>query len=166
MTSKILGLLIGLFFLQMSSCDKTDITAVSNLEGNWLLKNVFLSDAIDTPCGWEAGEHEPINFDVKKESDNYSFGGNSVVNAYFGNLKVLSYDKDTKTGKLEISNLGSTKKAGPPLLMNCETRFFNQLQTAIDFGFDEEGLLKIGTFRNENSHPRDGGYYLIFEKSE
>jgi hypothetical protein len=48
--------------------------------------------------------------------------------------------------------------------MNCEQRFFNQLETAIDFSIDENGVLKIGTFRNENSHPRDGGYYLIFEK--
>ena len=54
--------------------------------------------------------------------------------------------------------------AGPEPLMNCEQRFFNQLITANDFSIDEDGELKIGTFRNENSHPRDGGYNLIFEK--
>lgn len=157
-------LIISFFITQMSSCETSNIDAQSEITGNWVLKNVFLSDAIDTPCGWEAGEHEPLTLNITRDGDSYSFSGKSAVNNYFGTFSILSYNETTRTGKIKSGPIGSTKMAGPAPLMNCEQRFFNQLETAIDFSIDENGVLKIGTFRNENSHPRDGGYYLIFEK--
>jgi len=157
---------IAVFLTQMISCDGTQIDAQSEIEGEWTLKNVFLSDAYDTPCGWETGEHEPLTMNVTQKNGKYVIGGNSAVNTYFGSFEIASYNKDSKIGTIKVSGINSTKKAGPVPLMNCEQRFLDQLQNATDFGFDEDGQLSIGNFRNENSHPRDGGYYLIFERSK
>jgi heat shock protein HslJ len=164
MFNKFAFLIVSFFIAQLNSCEKEEFALQDDLGGNWVLKNVFLSDAIDTPCGWEAGEHNALTMNVTKDGDSYSFSGKSAVNNYFGTFSILSYNETTRTGKIKSGPIGSTKMAGPAPLMNCEQRFFNQLETAIDFSIEENGVLKIGTFRNENSHPRDGGYYLIFEK--
>lgn len=161
---KLLFIISSFLMTQLNSCEKTDIALKDNLEGEWVLKNVFLSDAIDSPCGWEAGEHSPLTLNINLKDDKYAISGNSAVNSYFGSFELLSYDSENNTGKIESGAIGSTKKAGPEALMNCETRFLTQLDTATDFAFDDNGELRIGNFRDENSHPRDGGYYLIFEK--
>jgi heat shock protein HslJ len=159
-------LLIALFLTQMISCENDKIDAQSEITGEWTLKNVFLSDAYDSPCGWEAGEHEPLTMNVVYKDEKYAISGKSAVNSYFGSFEILTYNQDTKIGTVKTGAIGSTKMAGPPLLMNCEQRFLDQLQNATDFGFDENGELRVGNFRNENSHPRDGGYYLVFERSK
>ncbi|AWV99412.1 META domain-containing protein [Arcticibacterium luteifluviistationis] len=164
MLNKVAFLIIGLFMTQLDSCEKTDVAIKEDLAGEWVLKNVFLSDAIDTPCGWEVDKHEPLTLNITKDGNGYSFGGNAVINTYFGSLELISFDEKNQTGKIQTGPIGSTRKGGPENLMNCETRFLTQLDTATDFAFDDNGELRIGNFRDENSHPRDGGYYLIFEK--
>lgn len=161
---KLLFIISSFLMTQLNSCEKTDIALKDNLEGEWVLKNVFLSDAIDSPCGWEAGEHSPLTLNINLKDDKYAISGNSAVNSYFGSFELLSYDSENNTGKIESGAIGSTKKAGPEALMNCESRFLGQLERATDFAFDDNDKLRIGNFRDENSHPRDGGYYLIFEK--
>ncbi|WP_341228003.1 META domain-containing protein [uncultured Arcticibacterium sp.] len=164
MLNKVAFVIIGLLMTQLDSCEKVDIVIKEDLAGEWVLKNVFLSDAMDSPCGWEVEKHEPLTLKVAKDGDNYSISGKSAINSYFGSLEVISFDEKSRTGKIQTSPIGSTKMAGPENLMNCETRFLSQLDTATDFAFDDNGELRIGNFRDENSHPRDGGYYLIFEK--
>ncbi len=158
-------LILGAGILTMSflqTCETAQVNASSDLEGDWILKQVFLSDAYDSPCGWEAGEVKPITLNIKKESDGYTLSGKSTVNSYFGSLKF----KDGSTTLVEISALGSTKMAGPPELMACETRYFDFLSSAAELAINEEGKLLIGNFRKPDSHPRDGGTYLIFERAE
>ncbi len=171
---RLFSVLIMVSLIKLDSCTTQEIKAITNtqLEGEWILKNVFLGDAVDTPCGWEAGEHRDItiNFTSGKSESNpelKSFNGQSAVNQFFGNYQITTYDNTTQTGTIKTSTLGSTKMAGPPELMQCETRLFDFLTNALDFGFEEiegKSILKLGNFRKPDSHPRDGGTYLIFEK--
>ncbi|MFT4734670.1 MAG: hypothetical protein ACI9K1_001627, partial [Arcticibacterium sp.] len=62
--SKILFLILLSLSFNMESCKETNMQNENGLIGDWLLDSVFLSDAIDSPCGWEAGQHEPLTFEV------------------------------------------------------------------------------------------------------
>lgn len=153
----------------MEACETTNVEKGGSLSGQYILKGVFLSDAVDSPCGWEAGSHQDITIDFSEKTteDNSGFrqlSGKSAVNQFFGSYNIKSFDTSSGVGTIEISALGSTKMAGPPLLMQCETRFFDFLAGAKDFGIEEDGTLKVGNFRKPDSHPRDGGTYLIFER--
>lgn len=153
----------------MIGCETTNVESANKLSGEFVLKGVFLSDATDSPCGWEAGEHKDITINFTADAAEIGSGfsqlsGTSAVNHFFGNYKILSFDSSTGIGTIEVSTLGSTKMAGPPLLMQCETRFFDMLHGAKDFSIENDGTLKVGNFRKPDSHPRDGGTYLIFAK--
>ncbi|MCR9062742.1 MAG: META domain-containing protein [Cytophagales bacterium] len=161
MLSKIILALSLLLIYNMPACEKETI---DQLQGEWTLSKVFLSDAYDSPCGWEAGEHKPLTLILSKKGDSYEFNGQSAVNTYFGSLKVLKFQIGDQTGKVEVGLIGATKMAGPEPLMNCETRFFNFLESANHFSLNDDGTLSIGNFRTAESHPRDGGSYLVFEK--
>ncbi|KPM48800.1 META domain-containing protein [Jiulongibacter sediminis] len=160
--SKIL-FLFGLLFLTQT-CDNVTANKLNDIEGEWVLQKVFLSDAYDSPCGWEAGDHESITLNISSEGGKFSFNGNSAVNSYFGSFEVLSFDSESNNGTLKVGPIGSTKKAGSEPLMNCESRYFSYLETAGDIGLFEENELRIGNFKTPDSHPRDGGTYLIFER--
>lgn len=157
---KICSLITVLIFVQ--TCETVSINKLNDIEGEWVLQKVFLSDAYDSPCGWEAGDHEPITLNIDSEGGKFSFNGNSAVNSYFGSFEVLTFEAEN--GTMKVGPIGSTKKAGPEPLMNCESRYFSYLETAGDIGLFEENELHIGNFRNQDSHPRDGGTYLIFER--
>ena len=160
--SKILSLIGLLIFTQ--TCEKVSVQKLNEIEGEWVLQNVFLSDAYDSPCGWEVKEHQPITLNIALENGQYAISGNAVVNNYFGSFEVLTFDKEAQKGTLKTGPIGSTRKAGPQPLMNCESRFLNYLETATDFGLFEENELQIGKFKTPESHPRDGGTYLVFER--
>jgi heat shock protein HslJ len=164
--SKILLVILLSLSFNMESCKETNMQNENGLIGDWLLDSVFLSDAIDSPCGWEAGQHEPLTFEVTKEGESYSFSGNSAVNAFFGSLEILSFDEASRAGQLKVGPIGSTKKAGPPELMNCEQRYLGFMEGANDFSITDAGELHLGNFRKPDSHPRDGGTYLIFKKTQ
>ncbi len=167
----ILALLALLFNMEACETNYVQSDTANDLSGTWVLKNVFLSDAYDSPCGWEAGEHADITLNLTTEKteeadDTYRLSGKSAVNQYFGTYQIISFDKETKIGKIKISTLGSTKMAGPEPLMRCETRLFDFLVNATDIAVDDEKKLRIGNFRKPDSHPRDGGTYLIYEKQD
>ncbi len=152
--------LLTLSFLQ--TCETVQVNASPEIEGDWILKQVFLSDAYDSPCGYDAKDVSPITLTIKKEENDYVISGKSAVNHYFGTLKF-------KTGSvtaIEMGAIGSTKMAGSPELMNCETRYYDMLNSAAELAVNEEGKLLIGNLRKADSHPRDGGTYLIFEKAK
>ncbi|MGR3811651.1 META domain-containing protein [Jiulongibacter sp. NS-SX5] len=165
MISKLLWISGLILLSQIQSCEQVTADARSNIEGKWQLEKVFLSDAYDTPCGWEVEKHNPLTLSIEVENDQYRVSGKSAVNSYFGTLDIISFDAETNIGKLEIGPHGSTKMAGPPELMNCETRFFDYLGNATDFRI-EGNELQIGQFKKADSHPRDGGTFLVFEKVE
>ena len=169
MIFKIINLGILLILFNMIGCETTSVESTGKLSGEYVLKGVFLSDALDSPCGWEAGEHKDITINFTNDAAEANTGymqlsGISAVNHFFGTYKIKSFDGSTGTGTIEVSTLGSTKMAGPPLLMQCETRFFDYLSGAKDFSVENDGTLKLGNFRKPDSHPRDGGTYLIFAK--
>jgi heat shock protein HslJ len=151
-----------LVLAQLQTCENLPENKISGIEGEWVLSKVFLSDAYDSPCGSEVKENVSITLNIQKEDNHYALSGRSAVNNYFGSLKT---DKDDPS-KIEIGSIGSTKMAGPPELMACETRHFDFLSNAKELTINSENQLLIGNFRNENSHPRDGGTYLVFEKAK
>ena len=67
-----------------------------------------------------------------------TLGGNSGVNSYGGN-----YEADGN--KLIVSDLVSTKIAGPPPLQNQENRFFNILRSAQSYEIVGGELTITGT---------------------
>lgn len=158
------------FFVDM--CSTETISSEASLQGEWVIKNVFLGDAIDTPCGYEVTNAPTltINFSADKQenSDKLRFNGSSAVNSYFGGYKVLSYDSKTGIGTLEMGAIGSTKMAGPAELMQCEQRIFDFLQQAKDFEISTENgktSLHLGIINRSETPSRDGGTYLILEKA-
>lgn len=157
--------------MYMASCSKSAEMPISGLEGTWVLKNVFLSDALDGPCSSPNYQTEiTLKFSIDStdaEKPVYRISGKSAVNSYFGSFEIAEFDTENDSGIIKFSPIGSTKMAGPEELMRCESRYFSYFKEETDFSFDFESpkpILRIGTFRKPDSHPRDGGYFLIFEK--
>jgi heat shock protein HslJ len=161
---KILTIFSSLLFIQMLGCEDTSVQSPSKLEGKWLFKEFFLSDATMLGCGWEAEDVRPMTLEITKEGKAYKLNGAAPVNNYFGEAELLSFDETTANGKVKIGPVGSTKMAGPEPLMQCETMYLQMLQEATDIGFRDSGELMIGRFRTPESNPRDGGTYMVFER--
>lgn len=149
----------------MATCNKESIGTNTVPLGEWILTGIFLSDAKDTPCGWQVNDHREINLKFEKDSKGkVMISGQSVVNSYSGLVESLVNNDIDKKGKIKIVNLITTEKAGSKELMQCEERYYNMLQTAEDYSIDENGHLLLGLLKKPNSNPRDGGTYLIFVK--
>ncbi len=71
------------------------------------------------------------------DKDKKTVGGNGGVNSYGGKYEV---DGD----KLTVSDIVSTKIAGPPPLQNQENAFFNILRSAQSFDIDGKELTITG----------------------
>lgn len=154
-------------------CSSVEVSPEQSLQGEWIIKNVFLGDAIDTPCGYAVTNAPTLtmNFSTEKESgsDNLTFSGRSAVNQYFGAYKVTDFDSSTGIGTIEIGTIGSTKMAGPAELMDCEQRFFAFLKQSTDFKvqtIDGVTTLHLGILKKDTAPSRDGGTYLILEKAK
>ena len=165
---------IAIILILMSTlalqCEKTDVTTNPKLAGEWVVKEVFLGDAIDTPCGY-ANTISPeitINFSAEKNTDgSYSFSGKSAVNQYFGSYELTSFEQSTSVGTIKLGSIGATKVVGPEPLMDCEMRFFTLLEQSSDFSVLNEGgkdILRIGRFKKDPTPSRDGGKFLICER--
>lgn len=176
-----IGFLFLLIMIGTSAChpienDATAKGSISNLDslkGSWTLKYVFLGDVIDQPCSASKMPHDiTLNITsqlVDNSSDTYVINGQSAVNSIFGGLKILSFDENTQTGKATITQLGSTKMAGPEDLMDCELRYFTLLNATKDFKVfkdtDGKTYLHLGEFKTDNQPSRNGGMYLIYTKN-
>jgi META domain len=154
--------------LQMDACSKVEVTENINskLIGTWVLKGKFLGDAMDTPCGNATKNVGEITLKIEKDTEpnSFKFNGKSVVNNYFGNLSVLSTDTSKNITYIKIGQLGSSKMAGPPEFMECETYLYNFLNEAPEIRITDDGSLNIGTFKKDNVPSRDGGTYLMYER--
>jgi META domain len=164
------GIISILFFqlLQMDACTKVEISddIKSKLIGNWVLKGKFLGDAIDTPCGYATKNVGEITLIIEKDSEPNSLkiNGRSVVNLYNGSIKILSTDTAKNITYIKMGQLGSTKMAGSPEHMECETYLYNFLNEAPEIRIDDDGSLNIGTFKKDNIPSRDNGTYLMYER--
>lgn len=162
MLTKIIFFTNILLMSQIISCETASVNALDQISGDWKLTKIFLSDAYDSPCGWETGQHRDITLNIKQENDKFTFSGQSTVNMYNGSFKATG---DT-TLEIVMGGVASTKMAGPENLMNCEMRYFNFLNDAKELQINNEGQLLIGNFKKPDGHPRDGGTYLVFEKAK
>ena len=155
-----------LMSIQLFACGETEVisSTSSNIAGNWTLKSVFLSDATDTPCAADAKNTNDLTFTLTqdtKDSKKFTINGKSAVNTYFGSMQVTGINANGWT--ITMDAIGSTKMAGSPALMDCESRFFTLLQGAKEMRI-LDGNLQLGNFKQPNSSPRDGGTYLTFAK--
>jgi heat shock protein HslJ len=148
-------------------CKTTETAPKSKLTGEWAVREVFLGDAIDTPCGYDAKDAPQltINFSgTADEEGQFSCTGKSAVNSFFGTYKIISLDELNGQGTMKFGPIGSTKMAGTEELMACEGRFFSILERTTDFSISsEEGkdVLRIGAFKKDDEPSRDGGTFLI-----
>ena len=161
-------ILIASFFQIMSinSCSNVEIATNSENEilGKWVLKNKFLGDAIDTPCGYAVKNPTAITLEITKEKNNtFAINGQSTINTYFGSFSIESIDDKLGINFIKIGPIGSTKMAGPEEFMQCEMGYFDMLNSVKELKIDN-GRLLLGTFKKDNIPSRDGGTYFIFER--
>ena len=160
-------------FFKIDSCTKKEVQALDlkpEILGKWVLKQKFLGDAIDTPCGYAVKYANDITLEItdnaeSADSKELKMSGNSTVNLYFGGITITGFDEKTGIGTMKIGALGSTKMAGPPELMDCETNYFNMLNESSEFRI-QDGQLQIGRFKKDTTPSRDGGTYFIYEKAK
>lgn len=161
-------LILGFQLLQINACSKVEVSENINskLVGTWVLKNIFLGDAIDTPCGYATTGVRELTLVVTEdqETKTLKIAGQSAINVYNGSLSIISSDTANGISTIKIGPLGSSKMAGPPALIECETRLYNFLNEAPELRLGESGELNIGRFKKDNTPSRDGGTYLIYEK--
>ncbi len=162
--------ILGFQMLQINSCSKEEVSDKidSKLVGTWVLKNVFLGDAIDTPCGYATKGVRELTMVISEdtESKTLKISGQSAINVYNGSLSIISSDTSNGISTIKIGALGSSKMAGPPDLMECETRLYNFLNEAPELRISDTGELNIGRFKKDNTPSRDGGTFLIYEKKK
>jgi heat shock protein HslJ len=171
------ALIIFFIISMVASCTKEPITTenkdeavyLKGLTGKWKAVSLFLSDATTGVCHMDK-PNKDITFEFGKvaseDKTGYTINGQGPVNSYFGKITFASFDETKQQGKITISSLGSTKMAGSPEMMACEQNFFTMLSESTGFQLYDENpkRLIIGKLRDENSHPRDGGTYFVFEK--
>ncbi|MFS0491623.1 META domain-containing protein [Leadbetterella byssophila] len=104
-------LFLGLFFF---SCDEKSVTTFSELEGSWNFVG-YESGYLDCPI-------DSVYLNITKGDKEYKVEGRAFVNLFHSTV-------DIGEGKsFKFGTIGSTKMAGPPELMECETAFFEQLK--------------------------------------
>ncbi len=161
-------LVLAFQLLQINACSNEEVSQNMNtkLLGTWVLKNKFLGDALDTPCGYATTGVRELTLIISEDLENKTLkiSGQSTVNQYFGSLNIISTDTSNGISAIKIGTLGSSKMAGPPALMECETNLFNFLNESQELRLTDEGNLNIGRFKKDNTPSRDGGTYLIYEK--
>ena len=157
----------------LESLNTQRLTAFNNLEGTWILKNVLMGDVMDASCGFmNEGKVKEMNVTFTSEkvagTDRIKLYGQSSVNEFMGGYTILSYDADTKTGKIKFESLASTKMASDdPAFMDCENRYFSYLEIAEDFKIENGKLQLSKTYDNAVNSPFYNSYnnVLYFDKN-
>jgi heat shock protein HslJ len=169
---KIVVICFLLPILNINSCSKVEVQTEdqSKIVGKWILKNKFLGDAIDTPCGYATKQPRDITITISANTEeptkkNYKFSGQSVVNQFFGYINLESFDEKLNINYMNIGQLGSTKMAGPEDLMQCETGLFSMLNDAKEIRV-VDNMLHIGWFKKDNVPSKNNGSFLVFEATQ
>ena len=104
-----------------SKSDTLDVTKPS-LFGSWLAEDIAGKGVID-------------NAQTTLElTENGSVSGNTCVNNFGGKATIEGQ-------KIVFGPLVMTRRAGPPALMDQESRYSNALEKVVGFRLDENGLL-------------------------
>lgn len=122
-----------------------EIASSIPINGTWVLKNVLMGDAMDAPCGFRnLDKVKEMNITFATDANGtMSLQGQSSVNSFSGKYSIKSYDAKSKTGKIKIEKIVSTRKAAiDPDFMECETRYFSYLENTEEFKI-EEGKLQL-----------------------
>lgn len=121
--------LIGIFTMFVLNCfvlsayaQKRNIYTLN--ETSWELAKIQQKDKI---LSIPKGTNITINFSKDR------INGYSAVNIYFGNYKI-------QNNILNLSNVGTTEKAGSQELMDIERKFFDILQSSPKISYDKETL--------------------------
>jgi heat shock protein HslJ/phosphoserine phosphatase len=100
------------------------VSAAKQIVGNWLAEDIAGRGVVD---------NAQSTLEVKADG---SVGGNTAVNRYGGTAKIGDQ-------KIEFGPLAMTRRAGPPALMDQETKFTDALSRALGFRIGENGLLYL-----------------------
>ncbi len=161
---------------QQSNMDSSSYKALNQLKGTWVLKRRFLSDAYDTPCGYATKEQsreitltitDEIAPNTSSDTLAYKINGVSTVNYYMGTIKIKSF-AESGVGTITLGAFASTKIAGTPEMNNCEMSYFDFLSHSSDLRLVSTTTqeLHLGNFYHGTTPSRDGGTFLIFERSK
>lgn len=163
-------LLFALPLLLAMQCENNATSPKSKLVGEWVVREVFLGDVIDTPCGNGVKDAPLLTIDFSgkaNENGQFSFSGKSAINNFFGTYEIISLDETTGVGTLEFGEIGSTKMGGSEELMACENRFFDLLSRTTDLSITIDSgkdVLRLGVFKKDDKPSRDGGTFFIMER--
>lgn len=113
-----------------------------NLIGNWQFKS-FANKAV---VPYE------VTLEIKEEDGKLVLNGRSSVNFYFATMLV-----NETTKSIKISDIGSTKMAGPLEANQFELKYFQYLGTANKYSFQDKNTLILGL-------AKPSGEIMIFEK--
>lgn len=156
MRTLLLLLLVTLTF----SCQKDALlSAVPDVEGNWKFLGYQTSEqsSIINPC-----TETEVTFNISSSSEGYSITGTSFVNTYFSKVS-FAMDNTKKAGKIEFDAIGSTKRAGPENLMQCENTYYGSLKNAKNFILDGQKLYLYRDLTLQDSHTNIP--ILVFERN-
>jgi len=94
------------------------------LTGNWLVEDIAGGGVIDNAQSTlEVGEDGSVS-------------GSTAVNRYNGKAKIEGQ-------KIEFGPLATTRRAGPPALMDQESKFIKALEKVASFRIEDSGLLYL-----------------------
>jgi heat shock protein HslJ len=95
-----------------------------DLTGNWLAEDIAGGGVID---------NAQSTLEIGKDG---SVSGSTAVNRYSGKAKI-------EGEKIEFGPLATTRRAGPPALMDQESKFTKALEKAARFRIEDSGLLYL-----------------------
>ena len=95
-----------------------------DLTGNWLAEDIAGGGVID---------NAQSTLEIGKDG---SVSGSTAVNRYSGKAKIEGQ-------KIEFGPLATTRRAGPPALMDQESKFTKALEKAARFRIEDSGLLYL-----------------------
>ena len=94
------------------------------LTGNWVAEDIAGGGVID---------NAQSTLEIGKDG---SVSGSTAVNRYSGKAKIEGQ-------KIEFGPLATTRRAGPPALMDQESKFIKALEKAARFRIEDSGLLYL-----------------------
>jgi heat shock protein HslJ len=100
------------------------VNVAKQIVGNWLAEDIAGKGVVD---------NAQSTLEVKADG---TVGGSTAVNRYGGTAKIGDQ-------KIEFGPLAMTRRAGPPALMDQETKFTDALTRAVGFRIEENGLMYL-----------------------
>lgn len=102
--------------------EEMPVIAEKKLVGKWLAEDINGGGVVDIAQSTvEIGEDGSVT-------------GNTAVNRYGGKANIVGQ-------KIEFGSISTTRRAGPPALMDQESKFTMALESVVSFRIDDNGLL-------------------------